>query len=393
MNRRRAVGPDAVRRVDWLVAGDPAQVTGGYLYDARISDALCAAGVDVRVAGLAGRFPMPDARARQALDRALASCAKGGTVVLDGLVLGGCPEVVAVHAARLRLVALIHHPLALEWGLDEDRKRYFRVSERQALASVAHIVTSSAYTAQCLVHGYGVAAQRLDVVEPGLDPPATGAVVCGRGLASSGPELAVHDSELAVCESVGREAVKRLLCVATLIPRKGHLVLVAALSQLADLAWSCDFVGDARRDPQYAQAVQAAIRTAGLAHRIRVCGVLDMARLSQAYRRASLFVLPSFFEGYGMVIAEALAYGLPIVTTSGGALVRTLPAGAGLVVPPGDPVALADALGRLLRDDTLCRQLSARALAAARGLAGWDVAARRFADVLRRVQAPCARVS
>jgi glycosyltransferase involved in cell wall biosynthesis len=103
------------------------------------------------------------------------------------------------------------------------------------------------------------------------------------------------------------------------------------------------------------------------------------------YAAADVFVLPSLYEGYGMVVTEAVAHGLPVVTTDGGALAHTLPPGAGLQVPAGDVAALQAALQRVLTDAALREQLAAGARAAAAALPGWPQQAARFAAVLEAV--------
>src|SRR5699024_2041983 len=247
--------------------------------------------------------------------------------IVDGLVLGGMANIIAHHAGRLCLIALIHHPLADESGLDAALANCLFVSERKALAQVGQVVVTSHFTAGRLMQRYGVPAARLTIIEPGLDKPALPDKQTG------GPP--------------------RLLCVATLIPRKGHRVLVDALSRLTDLDWHCDCIGDTGRDPDCVRQVRAAIASNGLSGRVTLAGGYLPRQLANAYRQATLFVLPSFYEGYGMVVTEALAYGLPVVTTTGGALSCTLPHGAGLTVPPGDSEALAGALRRVLTSPEL----------------------------------------
>lgn len=342
-----------------VVAGDPNQYTGGYLYDARIAQVLRTLGCAAETVGLAGRFPDADAAAARALDGALAALPDDALVVIDGLALGGLPDVAARHAGRLALVALVHHPLADEWGIAPALAARFRASERRALALVRHVIVTSAYTASHLVAAYGVAPARVSTVEPGVDRP----------------------------QPVARpaNAVPRLLCVATLVPRKGHAVLIEALARLADLPWQCEFIGG-ERDRACAEAVRAAIAAHGLGARITLRGAVAPPDLQAAYGRADVFVLPSWYEGYGMAVTEALSHGLPVVTTTGGALATTLPADAGLAVPPGDPAALAGALRRVLSDGGLRAQLTQGARAAALALPTWDGAGRRFLDVLRRLQ-------
>ncbi len=339
-----------------LVPGDPGQYTGGTLYDVRIARAATNAGQPIEITGLAGRFPDADAAAAVALEAALADRPGGSTVIIDGLALGGLPEVVARHADRLRLVALVHHPLADEYGTDAALAGRLFASERRALTLVRHVVVTSQFTAKRLVSAFGVDPAALVVVEPGVDKTA---------------EPAQPPT-----------GTSRLLCVANLIPRKGHVVLVDALSRLTDLDWHCDCLGDTERDPDCSGKVRAAIRRHGLRERVHLLGACPSEQLQKAYRRARVFVLPSYYEGYGMAVTEALSHGLPVVTTIGGALADTLPPDAGIAVSPGDADALTEALRRLLTKDGRYAQLAAGARRAADSLRGWDVAGRQFAAVL-----------
>lgn len=353
----RSMSAERMQRLTFIVAGDPAQRTGGYLYDAHIVAQLRHGGWQVEVIGLAGRFPDADEVARDTLRAALSSLPDDSLVVIDGLALGGLPETVAPHAQRLRLIALVHHPLADECGLETDRVKRFERQETAALQSMRGVITTSRFTAR-RVAGMGIDTARIAAVEPGVAPQP----------------LAAAD-----------HTPPRLLCVATLTPRKGHDLLVEALARVADLDWQCDFVGSASRDPDHAARVSALIRTHGLANRIHVRGECSDAGLHAAYAAADLFVLPSYYEGYGMVISEALAAGLPVLTTTGGALVETLPPGTGLAVPPGDSEALAQALRRLLANPAERLALRDGARAARVRLADWTQAGATFATALERL--------
>jgi glycosyltransferase involved in cell wall biosynthesis len=104
--------------------------------------------------------------------------------------------------------------------------------------------------------------------------------------------------------------------------------------------------------------------------------------VSAEYARASLFVLPSYLEGYGMALAEAIAHGLPVVSTTAGAIPDTVPATASRLVPPGDVDALANALAELIRDEKARRALERGARAAAAAVPTWVQSAEKFGDVL-----------
>jgi glycosyltransferase involved in cell wall biosynthesis len=271
------------------------------------------------------------------------------------------PDIAEAESQRLRLVALVHHPLAEETGLPPGRARALREAERRALAAVAGVLVTSRSTARMLPD-FGVAPERIQVVEPGTDPapPALGS---GTGTLS-------------------------LLCVATLIPRKGHALLLDALAGLADRDWRLVCVGSLERDPETAAAVQARIHTLNLTERVLLAGELDEPALADCYARADLFVLPTLFEGYGMALAEALARGLPVIGTRVGAVPDTVPAGAGILVPPNDAASLREALRQVLRDEALRRRLAAGALAARAGLPSWQDASRRMAAAIARILPP-----
>lgn len=340
--------------LDFIVPGDPEQRTGGYLYDAHIVAELRRLGWTVNVHGLPGRFPEADASAREALAHTLSALPAGRRVVIDGLALGGLPEVAIRHAHRLALVALVHHPLADERGLSAVRRRCLLASERAALTAAWRVITTSAHSARRLAD-FGLDGGRVRVVEPGVTPSP----------------LAAADGE-----------PPRLLCVGTLTPRKGQDVLVRALDRLQGLRWHCDCIGSLTRDADFAATVAGLIGAAGLEHRIRLHGECDDAQLHAAYAGADLFVLPSHYEGYGMVVTEAIAAGLPVLTTNGGALAETLPAGAGLAVPPDDVNALAEALRTLIHDRSRRLALRDGARKARAALRDWAHAGAQFAAAL-----------
>ena len=159
-------------------------------------------------------------------------------------------------------------------------------------------------------------------------------------------------------------------------------MLVPALARLGDIGWRCVCAGSLDRAPAYAATIAAAVRDAGLGNRVRLVGECAADALDRLYDGSSVFVLPSHYEGYGMVLTEALARGLPVVATTGGAIPHTVPAAAGILVPPGDDGALADALRALLTEPSGARRRAEMGEAARRhsaGLPGWEQAAMCFA--------------
>lgn len=340
---------DRQRAVVLAYPGDLATRTGGYTYDRRAFAALEGRGWRVRHLSLSGSFPFPDAAALAAADKALAALADGTTVVVDGLAFGAMPKVARNHERRLDLLALVHHPLSLETGLAPADAARLRAGEHAALARARRVIATSPATARTLAQAFAVPPRRVAVAVPGVDPAP---VATGSG---------------------GRP---RLLCVGTITPRKGHLVLVEALAGLRDLDWDLVCAGSPDRDPTTAAAVREAISRHDLDDRVTLAGELDDAALAAAYAGADLLVSASLFEGYGMALAEALARGLPIVASSGGAVAETVPPDAGLLVLPGDAPALVSALRRILTEPRLRQRLRDGALLARERLPRWtDTAA------------------
>lgn len=345
--------------LDVVLPGDPETVTGGYEYDRRIVTGLRALGWNVTVHGLDGSFPAPTPAAIAHARATLARIAAGRTVLVDGLAFGALPEIAAAEAGRLRLVALVHHPLAAETGLEAAHAAALRASETRALAAARTVVTTSAATARELAD-YGVGHERIVVVEPGTDPAPL-----ARG--SGGKVL-------------------ELLCVTAIVPRKGHAVLAEALAPLVDRAWRLTCVGSLTREPKTVAALRQQLAFLRLAERVRLAGEVDRAARDRYYGRADAFVLATFHEGYGIALAEALARGLPIVSTRAGAVPETVPPDAGLLVPPGDPVALRGALARLFDEPALRASLAAGARRARERLPTWAQSCARLAIALEALQ-------
>jgi glycosyltransferase involved in cell wall biosynthesis len=185
------------------------------------------------------------------------------------------------------------------------------------------------------------------------------------------------------------ESGNRLLCVAALTLPKGADVLVDALARLAGLPWTCTWVGRLDLDPALVTTVSTRARAGGIGARLRLTGPLDRTALASAYAAADLLVLPSRLETYGMVVTEALAAGVPVVATDVGGVPEAFGRDdAGVLVPPGDPDALADALDEWLRSSTL-RERWRRAAGRRRGaLPGWASTARSVAVALQVAAEP-----
>ena len=348
-----------VERVAFAVPGDLATPTGGYAYDRRMIAELGELGWQIDLLDLGEGFPWPDQATRSSARMQLLALPAGRTIVIDGLALGVLPETAAELAKRNPLLALVHHPLALEYGLLPEQAETLRTSERAALAAVQGVVVTSAATARLVAADYSVPAQRIAVARPGSDPapPAQG----------------------------GNDGAVRLLSVGAIVPRKGFDILIAALATLPELPWRLTIAGDRTRDRNAAAQLDADIARDGLENRVTVPGAVSPQRLATLYAEADAFVLASRFEGYGMAYAEAIAHGLPVIGSNSGAISDTVPPDAGLLVVPGDIPGLADALRRVVGDAGLRQRLASAARAAAPQLPTWRQSAEIFAHALERL--------
>jgi glycosyltransferase involved in cell wall biosynthesis len=348
-----------VRRIAFAVPGDLATPTGGYAYDRRMIAELEHLGWHVDLIDLGDGFPWPSSEGRVAALARLMAVPAGCPIVIDGLALGVLPDIASQLRSRNPLIALVHHPLALESGLSAQQADNFRASESAALAAASGVIVTSAATAHQLVADYGVPANRITISRPGNDP-----VPAAQG---------------------SSDGIVRLLSVGAVVRRKGFDVLIAALATLADLPWRLTIAGDRGRDPKTAAQLDVNIVRYRLGNRIAVLGAVPAERLAQLYAGADLFVLASRFEGYGMAYAEAIAHGLPVIGTTAGAIADTVPAGAGVLVAPDDVGAFARALRGTIENPEQRRRLATSARKAAGLLPTWQDSAKKFASALEAI--------
>jgi glycosyltransferase involved in cell wall biosynthesis len=345
--------------LEFVIPGDLQALTGGYGYDRRMIAGLSDLGWRVTVHALDASFPHPSLAALDHAHDVFAHLPQHSLVLVDGLAAGAMPQVLQAHTARLRLLALVHHPLAAESGLAPELVLQLAQSERSALQAVQHVVVTSRATQQCL-QTYDVVPDKVSVVEPGTD---------------AAPQTRRR-----------RDDTVRMLCIATLIPRKGHDLLFDALASLASSRWRLVCAGSLTKSSETVQRLRAQLRRLGLDAQVTLAGEVEGATLTRLYADCDLFVLPTWLEGYGMAVAEALAHGLPVISTHTGAIPELVGTKAGLLVAPGDVGMLRTALERTLNEPALLDCLRVGAEAVRDTLPTWRQACERMAHVLDGVE-------
>jgi len=199
------------------------------------------------------------------------------------------------------------------------------------------------------------------------------------------------DEVAALRRAIG--GTKIVLSVSRLQPHKGHDRLIKAVSTMPEDV-KLVIVGDGTART----GLQEQVRAAGLQNRVTFSGLVSDEQLAKYYHAADAFALLSRetsgpsggFEGGGIALVEAAAYGLPIVAGATGGIPETIHDGQnGLLVDPDDDQAVARALHRVLDDDALAQRLGA----SARDMAQHDRSWRSFVERIESVLAMAARRS
>jgi glycosyltransferase involved in cell wall biosynthesis len=361
---------------------DPGRPSGGNIYDQRVCAGLSALGWDVQIVAVTGAWPAADRDARFGLAHAIAAVPAAETVLIDGLIASPAAVELLPHARRLRLIVLLHMPLAT--ALDGCHDAAAVRSEEAVLAAATGVVVTSEWTRRQLLNRFPIAANRIHVARPGTDRIDTNRIDTNR---IDTDRIDTDHADTARRRSPVPPVNGHLLCVGALAPHKGQDVLVEALTALAATDWECVLVGPLDRDPDFVHRLRARIKQHRLVERVRIAGVLTGTPLRRAYAAADLLVVPSRSETYGMVVIEALASGLPVFAAAVGGLPEALgfaPDGSlpGTLFTPDDPAALASALTRWQRDEPYRRQLRTAAAQRRSTLPRWEDTVRDLASAL-----------
>ncbi|WP_298818308.1 glycosyltransferase family 4 protein [Chloroflexus sp.] len=327
----------------FLTVGDPNRLTGGYLYHREVFRRWRAQGhrVDEIVLGPADVDGQLTA-ASQASVRV--DVERYDALLIDALARAVVAPWIDRWRAQRPLIALIHELPAVAGARDPREQEW-----EQALLRADVLVAVSDDGAATLT-ARGADSARIWVVSGG----------CDRLLAR-------------LPANIPREPL--VIAVGQWIPRKNQARLARAWAQSAVNGWRLELIGDIAADPVYAAEVWQAARDCGST--VTVCGPLSDDELAERYARASVFALPTRFEGYGLVFAEALACGLPVIAGAVGPI-PALVGSAGLLVSPDDEQALTTALHTIVTNNTLRARLSDAAYQRAATLPRWDDTAQQL---------------
>lgn len=357
--------------VRFLVPANIRHHSGGNVYNASLADAMRALGIEVEILAVEGSWPESSAKERRRLGGLLGAWGPGAEItpavvtIVDGLVACGAPdELEYAAAAGQRACVLLHMPSLSHAD-----------GERRALRAASGVICTSSWAAEAINDRYRISSTL--VALPGTEPAPIAA-------GSTPPHI---------------------IAVAALLPNKDQLLTVAALAGLQDLAWTAAFVGADDADPGYAALVRTAIASQGMDKRVRLTGQLEGQALESEWNRADLSLLVSRAETFGLVVAESLAHGIPVIVRGGTGAVEALglaaarngDAGSGVSSLPGmavelpgpdtsQPAMLAAVIRRWLTERELRTGWREAALAARGRLPGWDSTARSVLAYLERIR-------
>ena len=267
--------------------------------------------------------------------------------------------------ASTKLVSIVHHLRS-----SEDRPRWqnelYRRVEKAYLETIDAFVFNSETTRESVEYLLQKKTRSV-VATPGGDRLAGGTEV--------------------TTETVDRRARAkgplRLLFVGNLIRRKGLHDLLTALAPLRDRDWHLDVVGSLERDPDYVADIRRRARTLDLAERLTLHGTFGGSLLTEKYAKCQLLVVPSSYEGFGIVYLEAMSFGLPVIANTAGAtdeIVRH--ESTGFLVQPGDTVSLGRQLERVMDDPDLLARMSLASLEAFRDHPTWKTSMEKVSGFL-----------
>ncbi len=357
-------------RIGLVIYGSLDTLSGGYLYDRIVVEGLRRLGHEVEVIGLpSGSYlrRLACGFSPDILRRLLAG--KFDILIQDEL----CHPTLFSVNRRLRrqggplLVALVHHTLSAEprhpW-----HNKLLALAERRFLASVDGFIHNSATTSRTA--GSLVVHKRPEVIAyPAGD--------------RFGSPLAAEF----INQRADRPGPLQLLFLGNVIARKGLVPLLKGLAKIDRQLWRLSVVGALDFDPAYTAEARQLVRDLDLSGSVRFLGPLDNDRLVETLSESHLFCMPYAYEGFGIAMLEAMAFGLPAIGCLSGAAGETIRHGEnGYLLAMGDLAGLQPLLNQLHQDRDRLRRLSLAARATCAASPGWQDGVAAIDGFLRQLK-------
>lgn len=343
-------------KIHFIIPGALEQLTGGYIYDQKIITGLSEKGYRVVIHNPGNDFPFPGRESLDQYHKILKAIEPGETVIIDSLALGPAEEIISLFSAQNPMVALMHLPLFMNPSFNEKEKKFFRLQETSVLSKMRVIIAVSRHTEQ-VIQECGVDPSKIQVISPRA-------------------------------ESLKRKekypvAPRSLLCVANYTRNKGHSMLIEALCNQENSDWIMRCYGDQTMEKDCFAKLQQRVKSYGLENRILFNGPRPQEALPEIYLSSDLFILPSEYESYPMVLAEALVHGVPVVAAKAGGIPEVVPEGAGVFFKPRSIQSLGAAINAVIGNNGLYKNLCRTAAGYYKSAYSWNWNVGRFEQILK----------
>jgi glycosyltransferase involved in cell wall biosynthesis len=328
-------------KIGFLIYGSLDTLSGGYLYDRKLVEYLRSQGDTVEIISLPWRN-----YAAHLTDNLRFRLPRGLDLLIQDEL--NHPSLISANRKphRYPVISLVHHlrcsELRPSW-----QNLFYRVIEKKYLRSVDGFIFNS-QTTKNVVDGL------VDHGKPGMvaHPPTD-----RFGVAISEEEIKTRATQSPL----------RILFLGNIMERKGLHTLIKAISDppsgtSQQSAFRLDIVGSLTSEPEYAQQMHAHIAKNNLSSFVFFHGVLDSEALKQRIQQAHVLIVPSSYEGFGIVYLEGMGFGLPAIGTTAGAAGEIIEHGTtGYLIEPNDHHTLAQYITSLSQDRGLLTRLSINA--------------------------------
>ncbi len=352
-----------------LIIGDINRLTGGYLYERKLVEYLRGKGVEVDVIGIR-EVPYPYIlHLFSNLSFIFQFLGKNYDFVLEDEMAHPALFLFNFwlrYVKRAKIVVIVH---LLWWKAAKGGKAHFVRFVEKIMFKSAHLIIANSKHTKEEIEGMGIPAEFIEVVYPGFD------VLSGTGRMVRRPHEGVNLLSVAICD-----------------PRKGLDTLLEAIHRLNNPKIKLDVVGDDSIDPAYSERLKEQVAASGLEEKVVFHGVVRAEELRRFYSEADIFVLPSLYEPFGIVFAEAMSFGLPIIATNAGGIPELVEEGEnGFLVPPGDVDSLVDAIDKLASDAELRERFGRNGYEKSRKLNTWADCGERIFQYLFTIRSKSSR--
>jgi len=331
--------------IHFIIPGDPEQQTGGYIYNLKIIEGLSARGYKVLVHNPGNDFPFPGERSLQRSAAIFSRIAPAEPVIIDSLALGPMEEIIQDHKGRKPMISLVHLPLFMNPVFSDRQKAVFRKKEESALREMIMNIAVSAHTKEIIMNS-GIDGSLIKVVRPTAE---------GNDRKRRYPAVP-----------------EKLLCIANYTRNKGFHTLLEALGGVREKPWTLECYGNKKMGAGYVPELEEMIKRGKLDERIFLNDSLPHEALSDVYLSADLFILPSEYESYPMVLAEALVHGIPVIAAGAGGIGELVPEGAGMLFKPGSSESLTEVVNQVLTDHKIYSNMCSAASKAFEFFSPWQ---------------------